>query len=148
MCLALGTAPEWGLHGQSMKSLRVSNSPSSSVDLKRVKVNRIFCLNSCIYFGLFLHLQRPFAVLGASEPVYFQPPGGSQLLYSCVMAETSLLEGSKPFQKRKGNNPKESLPTEAISWAGHQPCSQISYSNSLTRHNWRQNLSTENYTIK
>lgn len=115
MCLALGPAPEWGLHSHSMKSLRISNPPSPSVDLKRAKVNRIFRLNSCIYFGLFLHLQRPFAVLGASEPVYFQPPRGSQLLYSCVKAERSLLEGSKPFQKLKGNNPKENLPIEAIS---------------------------------
>ena len=85
--LSIGTSPEWGLHGQSMESLRISNSPSCSIDLKGAKVNRIFRFNSCIYFGLFLHLQRPFAVLRASEPVYFQPPRGSQLLCSCVMAE-------------------------------------------------------------
>lgn len=96
----------------------MSNSPSPSADLKRAKVNRIFRLNSCIYFGLFLYLQRPFAVLRASEPVYFQPPRGSQLLYSCVMAERSqqvLLEGSKPFQELKGYSPKGSLPIVAIS---------------------------------
>lgn len=55
-------------------------SPASSVDFKRAKVNRFFRLSQLYLFWAASPPTMPVDFLGAPEPVYFQPPRGTQLL--------------------------------------------------------------------
>lgn len=145
MCLAVEASPEWGLCHQYMKRLRIWYSFSPSIQLKRSKVNRIFLLNSCIYFRPFLHLQVHFLSSELLNLFIFNLPEAA----SCCIPVSWHKEvnkffwrGTSHFKSLKDITQKRVYQLWLFPWARHQPCSQISYSSSLTRYNWRQNLST------